>query len=302
MTKQRFTIFTLLVALFAGLLAAVSADDDKPEAHRANSSEITAILQEATGLDASALREALESGATPAELIEANDGDVAAVSATIAETAKAAIETAMNERSAEISETLSEWLKGDEGRRRRGMAIPRGAILTVVEEATGLNGAGLRAALAEGATPAELIEANGGDVAAVMDALAAEIATATDEQKAQRLAQIADQVSAWMNGPRGPRYHLSIGGSAAQAIMEEATGLDAAGLREALEAGATPTDLIEANGGDVSEVMDALFAEAQDMRARMKDRFHEMQSRFGDMFGKFARGFWGEREHTGRRG
>ncbi len=302
MTFTRFTIFALLIALFAGLLAVASADDDKPEGRRASYSEINAILQEATGLDESALREALQSGSTPAELIEANGGDVAAVIATVAEAASQAIETAMEERSAEISEALSDWLHGDGGKRRRGIAFPRGVILTGLEEATGLDMTGLREALAEGATPAELIEANGGDVDAVLGAMAEEAGGAIDERKAQRLAEIEDQVTAWINGERMIRYHLSIGGSGAQAIMEEATGLDAAGLREALEAGATPTELIEANGGDVAQAMDALFAEAHAMRTRMKSRFAEMQSRFGDFFGKFAHGFWGERAHTGRRG
>ena len=87
------------------------------------------------------------------------------------------------------------------------------------------------------------------------------------------------------------RVHLAIGGSAAQAIMEEATGLDAAALRAALAEGATPTELIEANGGDVAEVMDALFAEAHEMRQVMQSRFDEMRTRMGDMLGRFEREF-----------
>lgn len=287
MTFKGITLILLLLALFGSL---VSADD---ETRPRGAPTVSSVLLEATGLDAEQLRQALRDGATPAELIEANGGDVSAVTEALVAEATSAIEASMSARLAEMDERLEAWLNGetDEGVHRapfRSRVIP-----AALAEATGLDADALRQALDAGSTPAELIEANDGDVAAVTAAMAAEARGALEAAMERQIANLDARAAAWLNGERGiVRQRVIVGGKAAQAIMEEATGLDATALREALDAGATPSDLIEANGGNVSAVMDALVMEARTAQQEMRARFDDMRSRFGEVMGKFGRGFW----------
>ena len=163
MIFKRFTLFVLIVALAAGMASAISAQDESGKS-RSGAGGFNALLQEATGLDADALRQAIRDGATPAELIEANGGDLTAVIADMVADANSAIEAASSERLAQLSDDITAFVSGDRGKGRRGMAIRGASMISILEEATGLDLAGLRAALADGSTPAELIEANDGDL------------------------------------------------------------------------------------------------------------------------------------------
>ena len=171
MTVKRFT---LVFALFALLTAAVSAHDEvKGEGipgsmlrHEFGFPLDDDILLEATGLDAEALQDALMDGSTVAELIEANEGDVDSVIGEIA----ALMAENINESAASylvgLDERVSKELHSSKaffdpwGRRR--VRLPRlfaySGVGDTILDATGLEAAGLRSALADGSTIAELIE------------------------------------------------------------------------------------------------------------------------------------------------
>ena len=138
-----------------------------------------ALVTGATGLEAEALRSALREGNSLASLIEANGGEVAAfiaqatelVSARMNEGIAARIEALVNgERPAGTKDRDGRGYGrrgrgGPQGFGGRGMAMAGADMLATVTEATGLEAAALRSALAEGSSLASLIEANGGDVA-----------------------------------------------------------------------------------------------------------------------------------------
>ena len=213
MTLKRFTLVFVLLAL---LTAGVSAHDDASATsfsrlsirHNAFAfSNGDPILLEATGLDADALRTALMDGATIAELIEANEGDVAAVVAHM----KAQATDAINARSAAflegLEEQVNEQMNASHARRgfwgRRLIRMPRlfayAGVGDSIMEATGLDAAGLRSALAGGATIAELIEANDGDVASANSSIVAMITSAVNENAAERLENLEADISQAFN-------------------------------------------------------------------------------------------------------
>jgi len=129
-------------------------------------------------------------------------------------------------------------------------------------EATGLTLDELRTALAEGSTIAELIEANGGDVDALVAAWVAE--------REEALAEYEANLTAWLNGEIAalPGYGFGMGrdffggrGGLQSAALLEATGLTATELRTALADGSTIAELVEANGGDLETLIaDAVAA------------------------------------------
>ena len=213
MTLKRFT---LALALLALLVAGVSAHDADQQSHfsrvaiRHNAFAFSlddTTLLEATGLEAEALRAALMDGATIAELIEANEGDVTALVADMEMQATAAI----NARSASflegLEEQVNEQMHASHARRgfwgRRLISMPRlfayAGVGDTVMDATGLDAAGLRAALADGATIAELIAANDGDAASLSASIAATITDAVNDAAAARVANLEEDINAAFN-------------------------------------------------------------------------------------------------------
>ena len=240
--------FALVIALLALLTATVSAHDDtdadksKP-AKRAGMgfALLDGTLLEATGLDAEALRTALAEGATVAELIAANEGDGDAVIADIA----AQLATNINESTASflegLDERVSEEMDASRSRRgrwgRRWIQQPRIFMYTGVSdailEATGLDQAGLRAALAEGSTLAELIEANDGDRAEVTATIVTTITDEVNAEAAERIEGLQDSLSEifnsdlserWRRGRRGrmvPRFVFGFWSMFGEPAVEE---------------------------------------------------------------------------------
>ncbi len=220
MTLKRFT---LVLALLALLTAGVSAQDD---AKRTSFSRVSIrqgafafslddpILLGATGLDADALRTALMDGSTIAELIQANEDDVADVVADM----KAQATEAINARAASflegLEERVSEELNASHARRgfwgRRWHRLPRifayAGVGDTVMEATGLDSAGLRSALAEGSTIAELIEANEGDVASVSSSIVATITDAVNAAAAECLDSLEGDISEAFNSNHAEKW------------------------------------------------------------------------------------------------
>ncbi|MCE2471951.1 MAG: hypothetical protein J4G18_08630 [Anaerolineae bacterium] len=240
--------FALVFALLALLTAAVSANDDtdsdrsKP-AKRAGMgfSLMDETLLEATGLDAEALRTALAGGSTVAELIEANEGDADAVIADIA----AQLAADINESTASflegLDERVSEEMDASRSRRafwgRRWIQQPRIFMYTGVSdailEATGLDAAGLRAALAEGATLAGLIEAKDGDLAEFTAEIVALIRDEVNAAAAERIEGLEESLSEFFNsdlserwrrgrrGRKGPRFFFGYWGVYGEPAAEE---------------------------------------------------------------------------------
>lgn len=213
MTLKRFT---LVLALLALLTAGVSANDDAgiysfsrvSIRHGAFAFSLDdPTLLGATGLEAEALRTALMDGSTIAELIQANEGDVGAV---IADMQAQATED-IHARAASFLESLegrvSEELKSSHARRgfwgRRWIKTPRifayAGVGDTVMEATGLDRAGLRSALAAGSTIAELIAANEGDVASVGADITATIADAANAAAAERVESLEEDIGEAFN-------------------------------------------------------------------------------------------------------
>ena len=155
---------------------------------------VSSLILEATGLDESAVEEALISGSTLAELIEANDGDVDSVIAAIVAEATAEVNEKVEagqvtrERAdvmlGMIEVEITEGIHGSfddfaDGKGRRGRSMPEGGfgfdgVSSLILEATGLDESAVEEALISGSTLAELIEANDGDVDSVIAAIVAE--------------------------------------------------------------------------------------------------------------------------------
>ncbi len=141
--------------------------------------DLRALVMEATGLDAAALRSALAEGSSLASLIEAEGGDVAAfiaqatelVSARVTEGIAARIEALVNGERPAGAKDLDGRGFGKRGRGGlqgfggRDMGTLAADALEMVSGATGLERSELYSALAEGSSLASLIEAEGGDVA-----------------------------------------------------------------------------------------------------------------------------------------
>ncbi len=179
------------------------------------------------------------------------------------------------------------------------------AANSIMQEATGLDAAGLKEALQAGSTVAQLIEANGGDVATVSAALVAQASARLTEMKEASLAELPSLITEQLNRSwqktffrRQPRHFARFGGGA---LLQEATGLDAAALKEALQAGSTVAQLIEANGGDVETVSADLLAQAtatindlasdkiDGLEEAITDKLNASYSDAGRRRGKFGR-------------
>lgn len=138
-------------------------------------------------------------------------------------------------------------------------------------EATGLDEEALKAAILDGATLTELIEANEGDVETVIAGLVAEATDAINENAAAAIDGLDEAFTEALNEtyrrrfPWWRQYHplprILRAWDMHETILE-ATGLDAEALLESLMDGTTVADLIEANEGDVDVVVASLVEQA----------------------------------------
>ncbi|MCY3779570.1 MAG: hypothetical protein OXG78_04605 [Chloroflexi bacterium] len=222
MTAKRFTLVLVLLAL---LTAGVSAHDsdsmDAPRKSAIGLSVLDEIVLEATGLEAVDLRAALADGATIVELIEANEGDVAAVIADVTARMTEDINANATAIVESLEEQVSEELNASHSRRGPWRRIwhraPRlfayAGAGDALMEATGLDAADLRSSLRDGATIAELIEANGGDVESVAADIVAIVTDEVNAAAAERIESLEENITdifnsdladRWRRGRRGP--------------------------------------------------------------------------------------------------
>ncbi len=208
MTPKRFT---LIFALLALLTASVSAGDDpspKGYAIAGNWHSGPSVLlanpnvQEATGLDGEDLRAALQDGSSISELIAANDGDVESV---IAEVVAQAAESIQAQAAASIEELEASFTVAmDESHRprfpwwRRPNPVREhfGAwgMLETITQATGLSIAEMNTALLRGATIADLINANDGDVDATVSTLIEQATAGINQATDARIQRFEEAV------------------------------------------------------------------------------------------------------------
>ena len=195
MFVKRFALFSLILGLLGAMVIAANADDDlrKGFGKGMRGFGISDTIVEATGLDQEALLGALKSGSTLAELIQANGADVDTVISSLVAEASAATNERTQAMLDGLQSRISEQVNSSRQRRAFGRANMSGRMFAesaIFEEATGLDQDAMREALNDGATLAELIEANDGDVDAIAAALttqAAELAPAKATDSAGRL-------------------------------------------------------------------------------------------------------------------
>jgi hydroxyethylthiazole kinase-like sugar kinase family protein len=259
--------------------------------------DIVQVVVDATGLDGADILQQLRDGAILADIITANGGDVNAVIAeALAVVTEKTNEAVANgnltqERADEIlanAETrITEAINnpmpnlglGGEGQRGDGLRD----IVQVVVDATGLDGADIAQQLRDGATLAEIITANGGDVNAVIAEALAVVTEKTNEAVAngditqeradEILANVETRITEAINSENPIRD--GIGGRVEdfrnarpnvdrvfRDALEE-TGLTREEIRTQLEGGATMRQLLTDAGLDVAALTAETLANAQ---------------------------------------
>lgn len=154
-------------------------------------------------------------------------------------------------------ETPTEETTAPDGFRRHD----RGEGLATAAEVLGMTEEELRSELQDGASIAQVAEAQGVDVQTVIDALVADATERLEEIEAalpERMTDLVNRTGWDERGPgrRGINRHLALDTAA------EALGLTVDELRTELEGGATLAEVAEANDVDVQTLIDALVAEA----------------------------------------
>jgi urease gamma subunit len=163
------------------------ASESRPEGRGHRGGVDLSVAAETLGLSEDELRTQLRDGSTLAEVAEAQGVDTQ----TLIDALVAAAETRLDQVRAELPERMAELVdttlpagsRGHHGRDGHGMRDRRPG-LDAAAEALGITADELHEALRDGQTIAEVAEAKGVDVQAVIDAMVAEAA----EHLAERVA------------------------------------------------------------------------------------------------------------------
>ncbi len=248
--KKTLTAAGLGTAMFVGgvfgattsdVTSAGAQDADTPDApevqeeqdstersdRSASKAERRAAIAEVLGMTADELTEALSSGSTLAEIAEAQGVDVQNLVDFLVAQANEKIDEAVadgrltDEEAAERRDGLAEKVeavingeggsKGHRGNRgHHGNHGNRGQQSETIADVLGISAEELQEAKAAGTTIAELAEANGVSVDAVVEALVADAAARidvavesgriTEEDAADKLAQMEEKIEAIVNG------------------------------------------------------------------------------------------------------
>lgn len=157
-------------------------------------------------------------------------------------------------------------------------------LMDAVSEATGLTQQEIVAAVREGATLSEVIEANGGDVDAVVASAvtaaterineAVDAGTITRENADTMIENLETVITNVLNrefqGRPGGHGGFGDGRAIGLAVINqvaEATGLTRAEIIEQAQAGATLADILTSNGVDVDSFVDGLIAQVAERLA-----------------------------------
>lgn len=229
--KTKFAIFGLIILILSSMVGAASAQEETSTTQSARMRSgvlqtLVDVLTEETGLTAQEIFQQVRDGATLAEVIEANGGSVEDVTQALITEAETRVEEAVSngqmtqERADEILANLetritealnSQFELGGRGERLRERFENslRNDALNIISEATGLDLREIRQALVDGATLAEVIESNGGDVNAISADLVTQATvrvnqlvadgTITQERADEFLAQLETRVDDFLN-------------------------------------------------------------------------------------------------------
>lgn len=244
--NARVIVVVMVVAMLALMAGAVSAQDSNNGGERNGRGgrdggrqmigrELISLVAEQTGLTNVEVLQVMRDGSTIAEIMTENGGDVDALVSTIVANATERLNEAVaeeritqeeaDERLIAIEETVTAILNGEfelgDGPRGNGQGQGgdrRGGLRNLIGEIieiTGLDVEELRDQIRDGATPAEIITANGGDVDAVIDTIVAnmtarlnervEAEDMTQERADEILSTIEQRVTDFMNGIRPVR-------------------------------------------------------------------------------------------------
>lgn len=198
------SIVIALLALTVGIASAQGDDSstdrpDRPFALRGIASEVLTVVSEATGLSNQEILQQIRDGSTLAEVVEGTDADLATVIADVTTALTERIEAAVAEeritqdRADEMIanlpdrvDTIFNTVPDFEGRgggiRDRAGNLTQLIVLDAVMEATDLGLLDITTQLRDGATLADIVTDNGGDVETV---IADVVASVTEEINAR---------------------------------------------------------------------------------------------------------------------
>lgn len=210
----------MALALSFAIVGAVGAQDDttQPDGRWGGQGrELVQLIAEQAGLQPREVLRELANGATLAELITANGGDVQAVTDAALAAATARIEAAVvngritreraDEMLANLPERIEQAVNGELG----GGDRLRVGVLRLVLDQTGLTAAELRQQLQDGATLAQILANNGVTVEAFVAEATAQLQTRLDaavangsitaERAAELLAGFQTRLTEQLNNP-----------------------------------------------------------------------------------------------------
>ena len=234
-TKAILVVVMIVVLTLGAGIVGAQDDDNGPrrpgQGQGGRLGDLISLVAEQTGLTAQEIMTQVRDGATLADVISNNGGDVDAVVDAILADAEARLSEAvaeeritqeqMDTRLATLEETVFAVLNGEFEPRSGGNGNGQGPrdgvrnLLQFVVEATGLDVETLREQLQDGATLAEIIEANGGDVDAIINTIVSTVtervnerveAGEMDAERAEQiLSNLEETVTNFLNGERPER-------------------------------------------------------------------------------------------------
>lgn len=285
MNSKKSLIIVILVAMMAMFAGVVSAQDDTDTGLPGQNfrGDIITIVSEATGLTPREIIQQTRDGATLAEVITANGGDVNAIAAEITAVMSERITERTEERLANLEAQVLAMLNGErpirDGVERGGIREVLGRnvrenIGGVISEITGLTTQEVTQQVRDGATLAEIITANGGDVDAVTAQVVDNITALVNERVASGempqeraddiLLNLDQLVNGIINGET-PNRNNGVGqmpGQLRDAVVE-ATGLTLQEIIQQMRDGATLADVLTGAGVDLGTFQADILATAQ---------------------------------------
>lgn len=300
---KKISILLVVVVLLSAIVGTASAQQERQQRPGVNAlRELVQIVAEETGLTTREILAQLQEGLSLADVISANGGDVNTVISAATEAATTAINEAVangnlpQERAdqmlANLETVITNGINGEFDRPQGGQNGRQQAqqfLMQSVSDATGLSNQEIMTQVRGGMTLAEVIEANGGSVDAVVGSAVAAATEAintmvsegklTQEQADETIATLetayTDAVNGDLAGQRpengrpGPRPDdaarspRDLAGGVVRAAAESA-GLDARDLMTQLRDGAILADILSANGVDVQTFIDDQIAKADE--------------------------------------
>jgi hypothetical protein len=252
--------------------------------------DLFGVVETATGLSQAEVMLQLSQGATLADVISQNGGDVQAVTDEMTAIAIERVNTAV--ASGEIQQAradqlvenipsrIDELLNGEfrerggrgEGRGDRGDMRGQGErfLVEAAATATGLEPRDLLSELRDGGTMADVIVANGGDVQSVINIAIASATQRinaavaegrmTQEEADSLLSEVPARYESLLNTDWAERA-VEVGGAMGVIrLAAEQTGLDARTIREQLQGGASLAQVLTDNGVEVDAFIDDAVA------------------------------------------